>query len=50
MSEPTAALVTLQRLPPVFPPANYVIAAPVSRLPAAQCSGKLTLLTLRITL
>ncbi|MEZ4666434.1 MAG: hypothetical protein R3E39_00705 [Anaerolineae bacterium] len=38
-SEPTAALASLQRLSPVFPPANCVSAAVGGELPACQCSG-----------
>ncbi|MEZ4670504.1 MAG: hypothetical protein R3E39_21560 [Anaerolineae bacterium] len=42
MSEPTAALTTLQRLSPVFPPANFVNSAAAPVLPARHFSGKLT--------
>ncbi|MEZ4668519.1 MAG: hypothetical protein R3E39_11430 [Anaerolineae bacterium] len=42
MSKPTAALVKLQRLAPVFPPANCVKSAATRELPACQCSGNLS--------
>ncbi|MEZ4670828.1 MAG: hypothetical protein R3E39_23225 [Anaerolineae bacterium] len=41
-SEPTAARVTLQRLSPVFPPANFVNSAATRELPTCQCSGNLS--------
>ncbi|MEZ4671749.1 MAG: hypothetical protein R3E39_27920 [Anaerolineae bacterium] len=41
MSEPTAALTTLQRHAPSLPPAKSVNSAPIRELPARQCSGNL---------
>ncbi|MEZ4668382.1 MAG: hypothetical protein R3E39_10745 [Anaerolineae bacterium] len=50
MSEPTAALVTLQRLSPLFPPVNSVSAAVRSPVPACQCSGSFAIgITLQIS-
>ncbi|MEZ4672159.1 MAG: hypothetical protein R3E39_29990 [Anaerolineae bacterium] len=43
MSEPTAAMSPVQRLPPVFPPANCDNSAAKRELPVVKCSGKLSL-------